>query len=264
MSKQMKTVVPRATRGFTLIELLVVIAIIAILAAILFPAFARARENARRTSCLSNMKQIGLGTMQYLQDFDERFPPPFDGPWGGTYKTQNTAGTPGKLFATSDGNPGSNWVSWMDMIFPYVKSVQLFVCPSAIGAADAPSYGYNQGISGTARPEYGSLPAYSPPASASEVQRPSEIIMNFDYNSHYSALGSAVSYRNTATSTNAATRRQMTPHFDGTTFSYADGHAKWLLPSRVIGTYTTDGTCNLAAPSATLANCNPAWNPYIN
>ena len=62
-------------RGFTLIELLVVIAIIAILAAILFPVFARARENARRSSCLSNMKQIGLGMMQYSQDNDERYPP---------------------------------------------------------------------------------------------------------------------------------------------------------------------------------------------
>lgn len=61
-------------RAFALIELLVVIAIIAILAAILFPVFARARENARKTSCLSNMKQMGLGLMQYTQDYDERFP----------------------------------------------------------------------------------------------------------------------------------------------------------------------------------------------
>lgn len=61
-------------KGFTLIELLVVIAIIAILAAILFPVFARARENARRSSCMSNMKQIGLGLMQYTQDYDEKLP----------------------------------------------------------------------------------------------------------------------------------------------------------------------------------------------
>src|SRR5471032_187855 len=61
-------------KGFTLIELLVVIAIIAILAAILFPVFARARENARRASCQSNLKQIGLGFQQYSQDYDERFP----------------------------------------------------------------------------------------------------------------------------------------------------------------------------------------------
>ena len=61
-------------RAFTLIELLVVIAIIALLAAILFPVFARARENARRSSCGSNMKQMGLAVQQYSQDYDERFP----------------------------------------------------------------------------------------------------------------------------------------------------------------------------------------------
>ena len=64
----------RSNRGFTLIELLVVIAIIAILAAILFPVFAQAREKARQTSCLSNMKQVGLGLLMYTQDYDEQFP----------------------------------------------------------------------------------------------------------------------------------------------------------------------------------------------
>src|ERR1035437_1858197 len=63
-----------ALRGFTLIELLVVIAIIAILAAILFPVFAKARENARRASCMSQLKQLGLGMMQYTQDSDEAYP----------------------------------------------------------------------------------------------------------------------------------------------------------------------------------------------
>src|SRR5437763_7255396 len=64
----------RRSQGFTLIELLVVIAIIAILAAILFPVFGRARENARRSSCQSNLKQIGLGLAQYTQDYDENYP----------------------------------------------------------------------------------------------------------------------------------------------------------------------------------------------
>lgn len=93
--------------GFTLIELLVVIAIIAILAAILFPVFARARENARKTSCLSNMKQIGLGFAQYSQDYDERM-------------------------ALSIGGTSSVniYPYWVELIQPYVKSQQVFSCPS--------------------------------------------------------------------------------------------------------------------------------------
>ncbi len=98
--------------GFTLIELLVVIAIIAILAAILFPAFARARENARRASCQSNLKQIGLGIMQYTQDYDEKYPP-------------REQGNSDPLKAQS----------WRRVTFPYTKSAQLYVCPSNTNAS---------------------------------------------------------------------------------------------------------------------------------
>src|SRR5215217_8055455 len=103
-------------RGFTLIELLVVIAIIAILASILFPVFARARENARRSSCQSNVKQIGLGFMQYTQDYDEKFPMPISG-WraAGGPQLQSIPGTPGMEFLTSDGiNGPAKYISWMD------------------------------------------------------------------------------------------------------------------------------------------------------
>ncbi len=100
-----------ARRAFTLVELLVVIAVIAILAAILFPVFARARENARRSSCQSNLKQIGLGALQYTQDYDETLFRSFYGS------------------ATADSNATGNY-KWMDAIFPYVKSEQVFVCPS--------------------------------------------------------------------------------------------------------------------------------------
>jgi prepilin-type N-terminal cleavage/methylation domain-containing protein/prepilin-type processing-associated H-X9-DG protein len=104
--------------GFTLIELLVVIAIIAILASILFPVFGRARENARRSACQSNLKQIGLGIMQYTQDYDETFPGATMG-YGG-------AGCAG----TGNGEYVANCMKWMDLTQPYIKSTQIFDCPS--------------------------------------------------------------------------------------------------------------------------------------
>jgi prepilin-type N-terminal cleavage/methylation domain-containing protein/prepilin-type processing-associated H-X9-DG protein len=100
-------------RGFTLIELLVVIAIIAILAAILFPVFARAREKARQTACLSNIKQLSLAAMMYSQDYDEQIIPSY---------------------------LASNYV-WLDLITPYVKNTQIFVCPSR--SQTYPGYGHN-------------------------------------------------------------------------------------------------------------------------
>lgn len=119
----------RLKNGFTLIELLVVIAIIGILAAILFPVFARARENARRSSCQSNLKQIGLGILQYCQDFDERFPLG----WHGSYSTPN------KLNVVDD-------------IDPYVKSKQVWKCPSGPksgnGSNRTTDYGYNYALLG--------------------------------------------------------------------------------------------------------------------
>ncbi len=95
-------------RGFTLIELLVVIAIIAILAAILFPVFARAREKARQTACLSNTKQLGLAMQMYSQDYDEAYPTCLDG-----------------------ANSSAIYKTWDDAIAPYTKNDQMFICPSA-------------------------------------------------------------------------------------------------------------------------------------
>ena len=111
--------------GFTLIELLVVIAIIAILAAILFPAFARARENARRVSCLSNQKQLGLGMIQYAQDYDEKFP--------------NLANA---------GTGFNGFYSWDDAIYPYVKSNQAYQCPS-VSDKNTRAYSMNWWVAGS-------------------------------------------------------------------------------------------------------------------
>ena len=105
-------------RGFTLIELLVVIAIIAILAAILFPVFARAREKARQTSCLSNVKQIMLGVMMYAQDYDETLPA-------------------GALIAAAPSNNND----WYELVGPYLKNAQILICPSR--KAYSITYGWN-------------------------------------------------------------------------------------------------------------------------
>jgi prepilin-type N-terminal cleavage/methylation domain-containing protein len=103
-------------KGFTLIELLVVIAIIAILAAILFPVFAQAREKARQTGCLSNVKQIGLGIQMYVQDFDE-------------YVPRNAYADPPRV-AEGDHFVNCSSPRWMDVIQPYIKNTQLHNCPS--------------------------------------------------------------------------------------------------------------------------------------
>lgn len=102
----------RNCQAFTLIELLVVIAIIAILAGVLFPVFVRARENARRSSCQSNLKQIGLSLIQYSQDFDELVVAYGYGP------------TPYEPYTVGN-------YAWMDVIYPYAKTTQIFECPSA-------------------------------------------------------------------------------------------------------------------------------------
>lgn len=106
--------------AFTLIELLVVIAIIAILAAILFPVFGRARENARKASCLSNLKQIGLGTQQYTQDYDEKLYP---------HRFNNTQ-NPLALETGAPANIIQNKIFWPILLQPYIKSYQVFECPS--------------------------------------------------------------------------------------------------------------------------------------
>lgn len=115
----------RLQRGFTLIELLVVISIIALLAAILFPVFSRARENARRSNCQSNLKQIGLGMLQYTADYDERVPAHSNIMMG---------------YPTPDGTVGWHEGLWFMVTHPYVKNTQLFNCPSEIVSAGAPAY----------------------------------------------------------------------------------------------------------------------------
>jgi len=183
-------------KGFTLIELLVVIAIIAILAAILFPVFARARENARRSSCQSNMKNIALGFKQYIQDYDEKYP-------------------------AKD--------SWTTAIFTYTKSDQVLRCPSAgnteATVASKIDYLYNAGLD---------------VAKESRIEATAVTVLNAEAARGVASSGAAAS---------APTR-----HFDGSNYSFVDGHVKWLKPAAVIATAsTTQPTFDVPISAGTAA-----------
>src|SRR5436309_7806387 len=121
----------RRRHGFTLIERLVVIAIIAILAAILFPVFAQAREKARQASCMSNMRQFSTAGMMYTQDYDEKYVPP--------YKYEGTQGDISVLY----------W--WDDLLQPYIKNRQLPLCPSWKGTTTSAAK-VNLTLSGKLKP----------------------------------------------------------------------------------------------------------------
>jgi prepilin-type N-terminal cleavage/methylation domain-containing protein/prepilin-type processing-associated H-X9-DG protein len=246
-------------KGFTLIELLVTIAIISILAAILFPVFARARENARRSSCMSNLKQIGLGMMMYTQDYDETFPPSIRGLFRtqSTYQKDTDTSKPSGVFTVGDGSGASgetdHYISWMDMVFPYVKSVQLFVCPSSHAATYVPSYGYNRYI-GRAFDSKDAGVALSGLTLAA-IQRPSEIVVNMDYPLAVGMAMNDVQYcRATGSGAfldpNYSHYNDVNPHLNGAVYNFADGHAKWYpRGSRSI--------CNINS------NDQPAFNPAL-
>lgn len=203
-------------KGFTLIELLVVIAIIAILAAILFPVFARARENARRASCQSNLKQLGLGLAQYTQDYDEKYP----------------------RYSADDYNPATDEYGWTLLVQPYLKSVQILQCPSETSALSDTEktrgysdYWINLYIYGGT----GASPSAVP--SLSQFSSSALTITNFDMwqvNSNVrlgwpdfrdrcidKTPGTEIYY-------NAARR-----HLEGANYLFADGHVKWYRPDKI-------------------------------
>ncbi len=238
-----------ARRGFTLIELLVVIAIIAILAAILFPVFAKARENARRTTCLSQMKQIGLGVTQYIQDNDEYFYyQPGDGlPVGGTLG--GTMGAPaGQTFT--------------DQLHPYIKSEQVWHCiSSASNGNGAPAKIPNRvtyHMSGLLNGK--SLASIQVPALTALIRdsgsakaydncylRPTPVDYNFGGNDSSGPTGSGNGY-NQANAERTGVFGQAGPHFDGYNVGYVDGHAKalkkddyMLYPPAAKVVFTQDG-----------------------
>ena len=219
-----------AQQGFTLIELLVVIAIIAILAAILFPVFAKAREKARQSSCASNLKQIMLGTLQYVQDYDEMLPNRYQGPWAYSSPT------------------------WPVLIDPYVKSQQIFVCPSSASnrvewVNDANTYDHCWGSKGGGWSPPGATSGGNPQApgvvsygmnarcqglSQAAITAPSETTFYFD--SIWGDPTVALAADNiTAINTPGGMGRilRAARHSDGLNIAFLDGHVKWSKGSRL-------------------------------
>jgi len=259
----------RTAKAFTLIELLVVVAIISILASILFPVFARARENARRASCMSNLKQISLGVMMYTQDYDERYPICRYHPG----MNQTDSSMPGAhyyvAYACADEANGT-CVTWQDLIQPYTKSAQIFTCPSQTGhdastGLNYPSYGYSSAISSERSNRFkgGNTDGYRIPITLSAVQRPSEIFMLVEFNAStaYRAEPDLQSLR--ARSITPATRAQVIPHLGGANIAYADGHVKWTNATLIKAVPNSADVCDLSSLSDSSAYCNRNWNPYI-
>ncbi len=257
----MTTTLSTKRRGFTLIELLVVIAIIAILAAILFPVFASAREKARQTTCASNLKQLGLAFVQYEQDYDEYLP----------------CGS--AQLAGAGANTG---VGWAGQIFPYVKANAVFVCPDdptvPVHSYTVPiSYAYNQDLDSI----YGNKPGIwainklnAPASTVCLYEEQGGEINYFNYTgvidtqspSQLGFTGYDLGNDNDGLPIHYATGQMGTPfaantppwyitgrHTNGSNFLACDGHVKWLL-----GTLVSNGGVN---PASNLST-NPSTFAY--
>ncbi len=204
-------------RAFTLIELLVVIAIIAILAAILFPVFAKAREKARQTNCLSNLKQLGMSSLMYLSDSDDLY-------FGHLQGTRNTFYPPSGMY-----------LNWPQQVHPYSKNAQIMSCPSL---PDAPwvysptardnNFGYGM--------NYWMTYYYYYILGTAIIPRPAETIWYTDCN-YYLVYPTfyLYTYPNDATYGQNGTARLQLRHNDGVNVAYLDGHSKWMNRNTIEG-----------------------------
>jgi prepilin-type N-terminal cleavage/methylation domain-containing protein/prepilin-type processing-associated H-X9-DG protein len=216
----------RCRVGFTLIELLVVIAIIAILAAILFPVFAKARSKARQAVCLSNCKQIGSAFLMYLQDYDEWLPINYDGrlSWPQSSYIYNP-----------------NIRNWTWVIQPYIRNTDVWACPSGnfrmtqYGVATFPGAGCNMGMSyplswGNTSPTWGKQPTLCPwPAETflfGDARTPVDWAEGVAFANMYPYgwvdLQPPIGYGSVPYG------EHLTRHEGGSDIGFLDGHAKWM------------------------------------
>lgn len=261
-------------RGFTLIKLLVVVAIISLLASILFPVFARARENARRSACLSNLKQMNLGIMQYVQDYDGYFPPNY---WSG----QTQLPPDGKWWY------GATWY-WPQIIYPYTKSAQIYLCPNAPAkyqfGPDGPNfanYGANTLIMNyiqthaAGRPMVNDSTIVSPVATylimdAGCINMAPYYPLHPDTYVQYipgTGPGSAANLV-ALTSTGDTTLKDdfnTGRHFDGINVGFADGHVKWMKNEIVLNeARKLPSTGLFSGTPPVLPTQKSAWNPFVD
>ena len=198
-------------KGFTLIEALVVIAILLILAALLYPIFARQRENPRHSSCSSNLKQIGLGLAQYTQDYDDLYP-------RAAMQIESSHKT--KLYP--DGVYG-----WADVLQPYLKSTLIYHCP-----------GETQGWPDNSQPQKSGYTDYwynsrLAEINATKIQNPNSVISSGDGNDGSDLTNSTYSYDSLP---DAWIKSQESPayrHLDTANYLFADGHVKNIPPKNV-------------------------------
>jgi prepilin-type N-terminal cleavage/methylation domain-containing protein/prepilin-type processing-associated H-X9-DG protein len=213
-SNRMLTRQRLSRHGFTLIELLIVIAIIALLAAILFPVFSRARENAKRASCMSNMKQLGTALIMYTQDYDETM-------CGNATNLDEGAGL---TLGFMDAAAGRNWAA---SLMPYVKNLQVFVCPSAVpySTVGGNAAYFELGADGAGNTSYaGNYIVEDRRLSA--IPEPAGIVMlrEFKFYQRTAQMRPVPSGSNYTQFQHANLEYS---HFEGANRLFCDGHVKW-------------------------------------
>ena len=239
-----------ARHAFTLIELLVVIAIIVILAAILFPVFAQAREKARSTACLSNLKQMGTATQMYVQDYDEKL-------FFRASATVPSVSRTGAIVPSAAQPP----VLWWNAIQPYIKNYQLFVCPDD----PAPALSKDPAGAATIKRSYIAIRA-AEALGLSQIEFPAEAIVFVDKwdktaepnpsaitDSWIEPFNGDFDYYPTYHRMKIAGDR----HTEGVNCSFFDGHAKWLK-GQTIGASKTLTGCTLITAYPVADMCDNA------